>query len=163
MAFHEGKLQQIPAFEQRIARLQQDYDSLKLQYTGLLDKEKAAEISHALEVHQKGERFEVLDSAVTPNLPASPNRLLISVAGLFVGLLAGAGLAAFAEMNDESVRSESEAGRILGKPVLTGVPQIVSTEELRRWRLRAIGAFVGTVAGSVALGFLLSMVAGSLL
>jgi hypothetical protein len=77
-------------------------------------------------------------------------------------LLAGAGLAAFAEMNDESVRSESEAGRILGKPVLTGVPQIVSREELRRWRLRAIGAFVGTVAGSVGLGFLLSMVAGSL-
>jgi polysaccharide chain length determinant protein (PEP-CTERM system associated) len=75
MAFHETKLQQIPAFEQQIARLQQDYDALKVQYTGLLGNEKAAQISHALEVHQKGERFEVLDAAVTPNLPSAPNRL----------------------------------------------------------------------------------------
>jgi succinoglycan biosynthesis transport protein ExoP len=163
MAFHEAKLQHIPEFEQKIARLQQDYDALKVQYNGLLGNEKAAEISHALEVHQKGEKFEVLDAAVTPNLPAAPNRLLISLAGLFGGLLAGAALAAFAEMNDESVRSDTEAARILGKPVLSGIPQIVSAQELRRWRVRAIGAFAGTVAGSVALGFLLSIVARSLL
>jgi polysaccharide chain length determinant protein (PEP-CTERM system associated) len=163
MAFHETKLQQIPAFEQQIARLQQDYDALKVQYTGLLGNEKAAQISHALEVHQKGERFEVLDAAVTPNLPSAPNRLLISLAGLFGGLFCGIALAAFAEINDESVRSETEAARIVGKPVLSGVPQIVSAQELRRWRLRALGALTATVAGSVALGFILSIVAGGLL
>lgn len=162
MAFHESKLEHIPEFEQRITSLQQDYDALRLQYTGLLDNEKAAELSHALEVHQKGEKFEVLDAAVTPNLPAAPNRLLISVAGLFGGLLAGAGLAAFAEMKDESVRSETEAARILGKPVLSGIPKIVSTEELRKWRLHALGALAGTLIGSVALGFLFSTVARSL-
>lgn len=162
MAFHEAKLEHIPEFEQKITSLQQDYDALRVQYTGLLDNEKAAEISHALEVHQKGEKFEVLDAAVTPNLPASPNRLLISVAGLLGGLLAGAGLAAFAEMNDESVRSETEAARILGKPVLSGIPQIVSTQEVRRWRLQAIGALAGTLVGSIALGFLLSIVARGL-
>jgi polysaccharide chain length determinant protein (PEP-CTERM system associated) len=162
MAFHESKLQQIPAFEQQIARLQQDYDSLKVQYIGLLDKEKAAEISHALEVHQKGERFEVLDAASTPTSPAAPNRALISIAGLLGGLFAGIVLAAIAEMNDESVRSEVEASRILGKPVLTSVPQIVSAQERRAWRIRTAGVLAGTIAGSVALGFLLSIVAGGL-
>ncbi len=163
MAFHETKLQQIPAFEQQIARLQQDYDALKIQYTGLLGNEKAAQISHALEVHQKGERFEVLDAAVTPNLPSAPNRLLISMAGLFGGLFCGIALAAFAEMQDESVRSEAEAAQIIGKPVLSGIPQIVSAQELRRWRLRALGAVAATVVGSVALGVMLSIVAGGLL
>jgi len=43
---------------------------------------------------------------------------LIALAGLFGGLLAGIGLAAGAEMNDESVRTENEAARIFGKPVL---------------------------------------------
>lgn len=163
MALHEAKLQQIPAFEQQIARLQQDYDALKAQYTGLLGNEKAAQISHALEVHQKGERFEVLDAAVTPNLPSAPNRLLISMAGLFGGLFCGIALAAFAETNDQSVRSETEAARIIGKPVLSGIPQIVSAQELRTWRLRALGALTATVVGSVALGFVLSKVAGGLL
>jgi len=162
MAFHESKLQQIPAFEQQIARLQQDYDALKVQYMGLLDKEKAAEISHALEVHQKGGKFEVLDAAVTPDGPSAPNRLLISFAGLFGGLLMGAALAVVSEMNDESVRSESEAARILGRPVLIGIPQIVSSEERRKSRMRAAGMLGGTVVGSFALGFLLSFVAGGL-
>ena len=160
MATHEAKLQQIPVFEQQIARLQEDYDVLKAQYAGLSDKEKTAEISHALEVHQKGEKFEVLDPAVTPLQPASPNRVLISLAGLFGGLLAGIALAAAAEMNDESVRSENEASRILGKRVLGGVPLIVSAEEKRAWRVRAIGIVAGTVAGGATAGFLLSFVAG---
>ena len=162
MAMHESKLQQIPAFEQQIARLQQDYDALKAQYAGLREKEKTAEISHALEVHQKGEKFEVLDSAVTPLQPASPNRVLISLAGLFGGLFAGIALAAAAEMNDESVRSESEASRIFGKAVLSGIPQIVSAGEKRAWRLRAVGVVTATVAGAVTAGLLLSVVARGL-
>jgi len=162
MAMHEGKLQQIPAFEQQIARLQQDYDALKAQYAGLREKEKTAEISHALEVHQKGEKFEVLDSAVPPLQPASPNRLLISLAGLFGGLLAGIALAAVAEMNDESVRSENEASRIFGKPILSGIPQIISAKEKRTAKIRAFGMVAGTLAGAVTAGLLLSFVAGGL-
>ncbi len=160
MQFHESKLQAIPAFEQQIARLQQDYDILKTQYTGLLDKEKAAEISHALEVRQKGEKFEILDAAATPEKPAAPNRFLISLGGLIGGLLAGFVLAAAADMNDESVRSESEAARIFGKPVLAGVPRIVSIRERRARRLRAASMLAGTVVGSAAFGLALSFVAG---
>jgi polysaccharide chain length determinant protein (PEP-CTERM system associated) len=160
MAMHESKLEQIPAFEQQIARLQQDYDALKVQYAGLRDKEKTAEISHALEVRQKGEKFEVLDPAVTPLQPSSPNRTLISLAGLFGGLLAGLALAAMADMNDESVRSESEASRIFGKPTLSEIPRIVSAKEKRAFRIRAAGMVVGTVAGAVIAGVLLSYVAG---
>ena len=160
LTFHESKLEQIPVFEQQIARLQSDYDILKLQYTGLLEKEKAAEISHALEVHQKGEKFEVLDPAVTPLKPAAPNRALISTAGLFGGLLLGIALAVMAEMNDESVRSEGEAARIMGKPVLCSVPQLVSGKEIRKRRLKGLGIFAGTLAGSAVFGAVLSFVSG---
>ncbi len=160
MDFHESKLEQIPVFEQQIGRLQQDYEILKTQYTGLLDKEKAAEISHALEVHQKGEKFEILDAAVTPERPSAPNRLLLSLAGLVGGLLGGIVLAAIAETNDESVRSENEAMRILGKPVLSGIPQIMSDGERRARLLRAGGMLAGTVLGSAALGSVLSFLSG---
>jgi polysaccharide chain length determinant protein (PEP-CTERM system associated) len=158
MKFHESKLEQIPIFAQQISRLHQDYDILKSQYTSLLDKEKSAEISHALEVRQKGERFEILDAAETPNGPAAPKRILISFAGLMGGLLAGVVLAGMAEMNDESVRTESEAVRIFGKPVLTGVPLIISDAECRSRRLRAFGLLIGTTVCSAIFGLLLSFV-----
>jgi uncharacterized protein involved in exopolysaccharide biosynthesis len=157
---HESLLEQMPGFEQQIARLQDDYDVLKLQYTGLLEKEKAAEISHALEVHQKGEKFEVLDAAITPNGPASPNRPLISVAGLLGGLILGIGLATAVEKNDESVRTENEAARIFGKPVLSAVPRILFTKERLTHGLRAAGMLAGTLVGSVALGFAFSFLFG---
>jgi len=162
MSYHESKLQQMPAWEQQISRLQSDYDVLKTQYTGLLDKEKAAELSHALEVHQKGEKFTVLDSATTPTHPAAPNRGLISLAGALGGLLVGIALAALVETNDASVRSESEAARILGKPVLSGVPQIVSDRERLAKRWHAAGWLAGTVVASVAMGLLLSFLSGRL-
>ncbi len=162
MDFHTGKLQQVPEFEQRIARLQQDYDILRTQYTGLLEKEKAAEISHALEVRQKGERFEVLDSAITPDKPSSPNRILISLAGLIGGVFLGLALAAVAEVNDEAVQTESEAAEILRTPILAGVPWIISGKETTRRRLQAVGMVAGTVAGAAALGLFLSIVAGGL-
>ena len=163
MEFHTSKLEQIPVFEQQIARLQQDYDILRTQYTGLQEKEEAAKISHALEVHQKGERFVILDAAVTPESPAAPNRLLMSLAGFFGGILAGIALAAAAEMNDESVRTENEAARIFGTRVLTGIPRIMSNRERRSLIWRATGLLAGTAAGSAALGFLLAFLAKGLL
>jgi polysaccharide biosynthesis transport protein len=158
MEFHTQKLAEEPVFEQKISRLTQDNDSLKKQYASLLDKKQAAEMSYALEVRQKAEKFVVLDAAQIPLKPASPNRPLISLAGLIGGLLLGVALAASVEMNDESVRSESEATRLLGKPLLTGVPQLVSAKELRLSRLRAVGLLTCTAVGSVVLGLLLSLV-----
>ena len=163
MAFHESKLQQLPVFEQKISRLRQDYDALRNQYSSLQGKEQAAKLSHALEVREKGEKFEILDAAVTPNGPMAPNRVLLSIAGLIGGLLAGILLAAMAEMNDESVRTENEAAQIVGKHILVGIPLIVSAEERRARYWRAVTMLSCTVAGSVVLGFLLTLASGRFL
>ena len=157
--FHTAKLQQIPVFEEQIGRLQQDYDSLKKHYADLQDKEEAAKISHALEVRQKGERFVVLDAAVTPEAPASPNRILISLAGLFGGLFAGAALAAVAEINDQSVRTEKQTVAIFGAPVLSDIPLMTSRKERVYRRLGEAGLLAGTIVGSAAFGVLLSIAA----
>jgi len=156
--FHVSKLERIPIFEQQIAGTMRDYDTLRAHYTSLLDKKLSAQMASALESHQKGERFLVLDAAATPDKPFSPNRALICLAGLFGGLLGGIGLATLMEMSDESVRSDIEATRIAGKPVLAGIPMLLTEKERRRNRLHAIGAVVGTVICSLALGFAISKV-----
>lgn len=160
--FHTSKLAQEPVFEQQIGRLQQDYDSLKAHYAALLDKKEAAEMSHALEVHQQGERFVILDPAETPQKPAAPNRPLMALGGLFLGVLVGSGIAASAELNDQSVRSDSQAARLFDKPVLATVPLLLSPKERRFRRWRAAGLIAGTVLASVGFGFAFSLVAGRL-
>ncbi len=157
---HTARLAEMPMFEQKISLLQQDNDSLRKQYASLLDKKQAADMSYALEIRQKAEKFVVLDAAHTPQRPAAPNRPLISFAGLLGGLFLGVSLAGVVEMNDETVRSEAEASRILGKPVLSGVPWLVSAQERKAAWTRVVGMLVGTVIFSLALGLVLSLVAG---
>jgi polysaccharide biosynthesis transport protein len=157
---HTARLAEMPVFEQKISRLQQDADSLRKEYGNLLDKKQAADMSYALEIRQKAEKFVVLDAAQTPQRPAAPNRLLINLGGLVGGLVLGAALAGAVEMTDETVRSESEASRILSKPILSGIPHLVSGHERKLAWLRASGMLACTVIGSLALGLLASLVAG---
>jgi len=154
--FHVSKLERVPVFEQQIAGLMRDYDSLRSHYQNLLDKKLSAQMASELEARQKGERFTILDPAPVPNQPFGPNRVLISLAGLVVGFFGGIGLAIGIEMMDLSVRSEHEAAHLLGVPVLAGIPQMY-TETQRRFRMvRFASATVLTACLSSGLGLLIS-------
>jgi polysaccharide chain length determinant protein (PEP-CTERM system associated) len=153
---HTEKLEHGPVFEQKIASLMRDYDSLRGHYQTLLDKKLSAEMARELEGRQQGERFVILDAAAVPQTPAGPHRLLICVGGLILGTLAGVALILAMEFSDESVKSEREAAAILGKAVLVGVPRIRSRQEQRKLRLRLTGAFVGTSASAGVLAYVIS-------
>jgi len=161
--FHVSKLERVPIFEQQISGLMRDYDTLRTHYNGLLDKKLSAEMASELEARQKGERFVVLDPAQAPQKPFSPNRKLLALAGLVGGLLAGICLAIMVEMTDQSVRSEDEVARLLGKPILGDIPRISTPRQRGRDLFRALSAVTATVVGSVGLGMLLSFVIGRLL
>jgi polysaccharide biosynthesis transport protein len=160
--FHVSKLERVPIFEQRIAGLMRDYDSLRAHYASLNDKKLSAEMSNNLENRQKGERFVILDPAQVPDRPTAPNRLLLAFAALLGGLIGGGSLAMLRELSDVSVRSESEAAKILGKPILAGVPAITDGKELTYGFLRATAAVVATSMASLTLGFGISYLAGRL-
>lgn len=157
--FHVSKLEREPVFEQQIAGLTRDYDSLRAHYQNLLDKKLAAQMASELEATQKGERFVVLDPAPVPEHPYGPDRLLISVAGLIGGLLGGIGLVLVIEINDPSVRSESEAAQLLGARVLASMPQIRTAAQMRSQIMLFAGAGILTVAGSAGLGLVISKLA----
>src|SRR5260370_3038035 len=104
--YHVGKLQQVPVFEQQIAGLMREYDSLRTHYNQLQTKKLYAVMAGELEKHQAGERFEVLDPAVPPDGPAGPKRAMIIIGGLFFGLLFRVGVACLVEVSDECVRQQ---------------------------------------------------------
>ena len=156
--FHVSKLERVPIFEQQIAGLMRDYDSLRSHYQSLLDKKLSAQMASELEIRQKGERFVILDSAPIPDRPSGPNRVLLGLGGLVLGLLGGVGLAIAIETMDLSVRSEHEATELLGIPVLAGIPQMYTAAEVRSRRIRFALALIFTASLSCGLGLLISVV-----
>jgi polysaccharide biosynthesis transport protein len=158
--FHVSKLEQVPVFEGRIAGLMRDYDSLRAHYNRLLDRKLSAQMASNLEDHQKEERFQTLDTATVPNKPSAPNRPLIVLGALFGGLFIGLAVGVVIDLSDTAVRSEKEAARILGAPVLAGIPSIVSPKEQAVQRFRIGATAVIVVASSAVVGFLITSVPG---
>ncbi|HEX7287826.1 MAG TPA: GNVR domain-containing protein [Candidatus Angelobacter sp.] len=160
IAFHTSKLEKIPVFEQRISGMMWDYDSLRAHYSELESKKLSADMASALETHEKGEKFVVLDRAVVPSHPYSPKRALISLVGLLAGLFVGLGLAVALEMSKGSIYTRSEVQGLLdGVPILADIPSIRTSREVMMLRLRMGGAFLGAAAASVLVGLTISYIA----
>jgi polysaccharide chain length determinant protein (PEP-CTERM system associated) len=157
IAFHMGKLQSIPIFEQQLSGKMWDYDSLRQHYSQLEDKKLSADMSSALETHEKGERFVVLDRAMVPSQPFAPKRGVISGIGLLAGLALGLVLAVLLEMSDPTIHVRAEVGRLLeGIPVLADIPSIPAAGENKVRLMRLGGAFLATTLGSVLIGLAIS-------
>jgi len=154
--YHVSNLQQVPVFEQQIAGLMRDYDSLRTHYNQLQDRKLSAEMASELESHQAGERFVLLDRAVPPHHPIGPKRTFMMMGGLMFGLFCSIGVVAFIETSDQSVRNEREAAQIFGKTVLAGIPQILTAQQQTWNRWRGLSMIAGTVVGSAAIGLAIS-------
>jgi polysaccharide chain length determinant protein (PEP-CTERM system associated) len=150
--FHMSKLERVPVFEQQIAGLLRDYDSLRAHYQSLVDKKLSAQMAASLEQRQQGERFERLDLARVPTRPAGPNRGMISLGGLILGFFAGVGLSLLFEILYPSVRNEEEAAHIFGKPVFGEIPQFYSQTQLRNQKIRFAISTILTAAFCLVLG-----------
>ena len=148
-----SQMQGVPAVKEKIADVQRDYDAVQGRYRDLLGKKMAAETATAMESREKSERFVLLDSAPVPDRPYSPNRPLLIMCGIPFGILVGIGAALIREGLDDSVRNEREAEQILGTSVLTGVPEILTVQQLWRSTVKLGAVAAVTVLVAVGLGF----------
>ena len=111
-----------------------DYQTLRENYTGLLEKSEQAKLALNLERRQIGEQFRMIDAARLPERPVSPDRFQLVLTAAMVSLGFGAGLTLLLEYRNTSLRTHEDVVTALSLPVLAVVPLMSSQRDKRHQR-----------------------------
>lgn len=112
------RLEAAPQVEQEYLALTRDYENATAKHQEIMNKLMTARIAEGMEESQKGQKFTLVEAANKPEQPVSPNRPLILLAGLLLGLMAGGGTVALMEHLDNTIKSADELASLTGLPVL---------------------------------------------
>ena len=119
-----------------------------------------AEVGQEMEKERKGEKFTLIDPAVLPEEPISPNRPAIVFLSLVLALGAGVGSAALAESINAAVRGAKGVAAILHTAPLAVIPYLPnetdSRKQRRKKRLMIIAVFAGIIILLLLVHFLFS-------
>jgi succinoglycan biosynthesis transport protein ExoP len=141
VAQYQDRLNMTPVREQQLASIQRDYDLASQDYKDLESKASQSQLATNLEKQQGGQQFRLLEPPSLPEVPASPKRIKLSLAGLGGGLLAGVLFAFVSEFARPTFRSAQEITRRLGAPLVIGLPLVLTTREMQRKNWRRILEF----------------------
>ncbi len=124
----QGRLENVPRVEQDLIALTRDYDNIQKSYDSLLAKRIDSGLYENLEKSRQGEQFRILEKAVPPAAPSSPNPLLLLVLGTGAGLALGLALAVLREQTDSTFAdADTLQAAFPGVPVLATIPQLDET------------------------------------
>jgi polysaccharide chain length determinant protein (PEP-CTERM system associated) len=130
------------------ARINRDYDVLKQGYDKLLSDREALRLRGQVETERSSVKFQVIDPPTTPRSPTAPNRPLLLLGVLIVGLAAGVGAAFAMGQLRSTFTTTAKLERALGLPVIGSITQTI-TDAGRALRAKRLKYFY---AGSAALG-----------
>ncbi len=140
----ETSIQQTPNVEMKLNALSRRHAELQAQYAEVLSKRTDAEIGEKLEVNQQAERFEVIENAIVPDEPTSPNRKKVVVLGSMMSLALAVGIAVLIEMLRPAIRSAAQMQQQLQLYPVVAIPYITTRSE-RRWRTTRIAVFLALI------------------
>lgn len=145
---------EVAAEAQRISR---DYDVLKQQYDKLLQDREQLRLRGQVQTERSAVKFQVIDPPTTPRKPVAPNRPLLLLAVLILGIGAGVAAAFAVGQLRSGFHTTGRLERALGLPVLGAISHTM-TDASRAFEARRLKYFM---AGGGALGvvFLLLLVA----
>lgn len=86
---------------------------------------------------QGQKNLEVVNPALSSNIPVAPKTAINVAIALVLGLLVGGGLAFLLEYMDDSIHSEDDVKRVLDLPLLAVIPTIDSTDNFSPGQERA--------------------------
>ena len=159
IAKNRGLLQSIPAAKATLEDLEREKSAQKTLYETMGARQGQSEVSKQMEVQDKSTVFRIVDPAVLPINPVSPDRKKLILLGIIAGIGCGIGLVILKDQMDDSVKSVDMA-RQFGVPILAVIPRIedpqliaVQTRQDRRLYVAA-GLYFSVILAVLVLEFL---------
>ena len=131
IAEYEERLLQTPKIEQEYRMIVRELEQTSANYQNTRAKQITAEVGQEMEKERKGEKFTLIDPAVLPEEPISPNRPAIIFLSLVLALGAGVGSAAVAESMNAAVRGAKGLVAILNTAPLAIIPYLPNEADSR--------------------------------
>ena len=143
----QASIDATPANAIRLATLQRDAAALQAQYNQAVASRAQAVTGETIEALSKGQRITVVEPAIPPAEPVSPNRPAIAAAGIGGGIALGLGVVLAIEFLKNAVRRPIDIESKLGIRPLGTLPYIQTRAQILRRR-----AIIGSAFAVVAVG-----------
>ncbi len=112
----ENSIQATPGNSIRLAELQSNYETLRVQYEEAVASLSEARMGDRIEATDRGQRISMIEKAVPPSFRSEPNRKRISVAAFGAGVILSGALLFLLEIMNQTIRRPSELAKVLGAP-----------------------------------------------
>ncbi len=133
IAKREKELQDVPATRKELGLLVQERDSVRNIYNDLLGRMSQSEVSKQMEIGNKTATFRIVDAAVLPKVPVSPNMLKMFLLAIAGGIGCAVAVVYLLESLDNRVRDVSVFEE-LSLDVLAVIPTIKEPQQVKRQR-----------------------------
>lgn len=141
IAQNRGLLREIPVSKSNLEALEREKENQKQLYEQLVARHGQSEVSKQMEVQDKSTTFRIIDPAVLPVAPVSPDRVKIILIGIAAGLGGAFGLLMLLDNLDHTVKS-ADTLKSLGVPVLAIIPKMLDTEKMKKAKRNSLILYV---------------------
>ncbi len=139
-----------PAVQAQLNQMNGDYANLQVEYQQAQSKLLDAQTGERLEQDRQAERFEVIEQAVVPDTPKSPDRPKVAVAGIAGGVAVGVGLIVLRQSLDHAIYTAADLEKGLQLRPIATIPYIVTPSQRRRRKQLLIALVALVVCAIVA-------------
>lgn len=130
----QGRLEASPATQQEYIQLMRERKLVEDRYNELATKANVSAMATDLENRKQSETLEILEQPIMPTDPYAPNRQVIILGGLFIGVAIGVALATGRELKDTSLKNLKDVRAYTKLTVLGSIPLLENDFIVRRRR-----------------------------
>ncbi|SFD71818.1 GumC family protein [Roseivivax sediminis] len=146
----QADLDRAPEVERNLGALERELTQLQERYTIITRRRADAEMAQVLQERDAADRFEVLETALPPEVSISRSKRKVAMAGGVVSVIFALGVAVILELLNPAIRTAAQLERQLGITPVVAIPRIRSRRSAGRRRLLWLGGLVALIAAGAA-------------